>query len=367
MCAVNAPRPVLDSPRVGLLDAIRRAQGAFQAERERPPPRLDANDQRLLLVYLFPRLGDTLLFLPAVAALLRTAPRARVDLLLTPLGARVLKTVDLPVRAHVLGPETAPERLEASLRRRRFHHAIDLTHRGDVDARGWLLRSGAEHRAGFVEPGEDAAALGLLYGTRDDRVETHTHWSRFCVGPLRAFGVEAPEFELELRSAEADRARARALFGPGPKLLLVPGGQDPAKCWPKARFVALGRAFAEGHRGSVVVTGAPWEAELVKSVARDIGPSARVFTGRSLSRLVALVEACDLLVGNDTGPVHYGFFLRKRVLSIFSRMSPEVWGPPFADPRFSVLRAYDSLAPEADEHWSALAIERMDALMAGGG
>lgn len=355
--------PVLSFGSLGLLDAIRRAQTTFQAARAHPLPRLDPDGQRILLVYLFPRLGDTLLFLPAVAALLRHAPEAEVELLVAPLAARVVKTVELPVKVHVLGPETDEATLEAALRRRRFDYALDLTHRGDVDARSWLLRSGAEHRAGFVDAGEDPAALGFLYGVRDDRVETHTHWSRFCVEPLRAFGVESPDFELRFRLSETDRTRARGLFGEGPRLLVVPGGQDPKKCWPPERFAAIGRAFLERHQGSVVVTGAPWEAELVKSVARAIGPAARSFTGKSLVRLTALVDACDVLVGNDTGPVHYGFFMQKRVLSIFSRMSPEVWGPPFADPHFSVLRAYDSAAPEDDERWSALAIDRLDALM----
>lgn len=348
---------------LGLLDAIRRAQASVSIGQKLPAPALDADGQRLLLVYLFPRLGDALLFLPAVAALLRRAPGAKVELLLSPLGARVAKTVELPVKLHTLGPETHEPTLEATLTRRRFDYAIDLTHRGDVDARGWLRRSQAKHRAGFVDVGEDPAALGFLYGVRDDRIETHTHWSRFCVEPLRAFGVETPHLELGFRLSPTDRARARAAFGAGPRLLLVPGGQDAEKCWPPERFAALGRAFLERHGGSVVVTGAPWEAERVRAVARSIGPAARRFTGRSLGRLAALVEACDVLVGNDTGPVHYGFLMGKRVLSIFSRMSPEVWGPPVADPRFAVLRAYDSLDRREDERWTALALERLEGLM----
>jgi ADP-heptose:LPS heptosyltransferase len=302
-----------------------------------------------------------LLFLPAVQALCRRAPSAKIDLLLSPLGLRVLRTVNLKVRGYELGGDHAA--LESKLRARNFDYAIDLTLRGDVDARAWLERSGATARGGFVGDDEEPNGLGYVFGVRDDRVETHTHWSRFCIDPLRPFGIDAPDFELEFRCSASDRAAAAKAFGRGPRLLLVPGGQDPAKCWPKERFIAIGRAFAEKHRGHIVVSGAPWERAMVREVALGIGSRASTFTGRSLARVVALVERCDLLVGNDTGPVHYGFFMKKLVLSIFSRMSPEVWGPPYPDPRFSVLRAYDSNAAAANEHWSKLAIERVDALL----
>ncbi len=287
-----------------------------------------------------------------------------MDLLLAPMGARVAKTVDLRARVHTLSSETDATQLEAKLRARRYDYAIDLTHRGDVDARDWLHRSGARAIAGFIDDHEQLSEIGYTYGTRDDRVETHTHWSRFCIEPLRAFGVTAPDFDLSFRISARDRAAAHASFGAGPRLLLVPGGQDEEKCWPKERFIAIGQAFLAQYGGSVIVSGAPWEQTLVKAVARGVGARASVFFGRSLSRLAALVEASDILVGNDTGPVHYGFFMRKRVVSVFSRMSPEVWGAPYADPRFSVLRAYDSAAPSENERWSQIAIEHVVRVMA---
>ena len=350
---------------LGLLDAIRRAQGAVRRPRQEDRPSLDADGKRFLLVYLFPRLGDALLFLPAVNALCRHAKAAKVDLLLSPLGARVAKTVALGDRHFVLSNDTDLTALEEKLELRRYDYAIDLTHRGDVDARSWLSRSGARFIAGFIDDDEDPRDLGYIYGTRDDRVETHTHWSRFCVEPLRAFSVEAPDFDLPFAIHEREREAASAAFGASPRLLLVPGGQDADKCWPKERFIAIGRAFLENHGGSVVVSGAPWERALVKDVARGIGPKVVVFSGRSLNRLAALVLASDVVLGNDTGPVHYGFFMQKRVFSIFSRMSPEVWGAPYPDPRFAVLRAHESLDPSENERWSMLAIDRLNALMAG--
>jgi len=109
---------------------------------------------------------------------------------------------------------------------------------------------------------------------------------------------------------------------------LVPGGNAPARRWPARRFAALaGRLAGRGHR--VLVFGGPAEAERSRRVAAGApAPEAPVDRGRSggfavdlggrtsLQALAGGLDACDVVVSNDTGPMHLAAALGRPVVAL---------------------------------------------------
>ena len=154
----------------------------------RPPPTIELADRRVLLVYLFPALGDAVLLAPAVQALLDAGAKAPVGLVLRESAARIWKHIDLPVRVHVLPDPIAqrPEpdddeargevvKLSVALHRRGYAIAADLTARDEVDARLWVERSEAPIRLGYaIGEGDDA----LTWAAPDERVEALANAAR---------------------------------------------------------------------------------------------------------------------------------------------------------------------------------------------
>lgn len=328
---------------MGLIDAIRRARGAAP----QPPPALDVKGRRVLLVYLFPALGDAVLLAPVVQALLDAGAQPPVGLLLRESASRVWKHVDLRARVHVLPdvlvarPEPETEDAEAevlklgvALRKKGYAVAADLTARGDVDARLWVERSEAPLRLGFAT-GEDDAQL--TWACPDERVEALEHWTRYVAAPLAPFGLGALPAEVPFSFSDAAGAKAEQLWGPGrPRVLLVPGARTEDKRFPPEAFVAAG-TLARSRGASVVAAGGPGEAELVKSVARDVWGAA--YAAKGLGPLVALATTADVVVTNDTGPMHLAFLSGRRTVAIFTTMSAPCWGPMRADPRYVALTA----------------------------
>jgi heptosyltransferase-2 len=103
-----------------------------------------------------------------------------------------------------------------------------------------------------------------------------------------------------------------------PVVALFPGANGEARRWPAGRFSALaGRLAGRGIR--VLVLGGPDEAGLTEVVAEagaargtceDLG-------GRTtLGELAHVLSGCDVLVTNDTGPMHLAAALGTPVVAL---------------------------------------------------
>ena len=345
---------------VSVLDAIRRTRGRFRFDPDGDPgPPVDLEGQRVLLVYLFPNLGDVLLLGPVVNALIQGGAK-RVGLVLRKNPARVFKLIDLPAKIHNLPEDLAlpaeaagheeawadPEVAEAAEAFAdtlvdRYDIAVDLTARSDIESRRWVQAVGAPHRFGWVMDGEQAEDAGFTWGTPDVRHQTERHWSRYLVLPLRCLGITEPDFDLSWQRKPTAQEKAAELYGQGdgPRLLIVPGSKAVEKRWDVDRFAEVGSRLMQQLGARIVVTGAPDEKPLVRSLAVGIGGQADAFTGKDLSTLLELVLHADVVITNDTAPMHLAFLAGCPTVAIFTWMSPVCWGPPHTDPRFVVINA----------------------------
>ena len=137
----------------------------------------------------------------------------------------------------------------------------------------------------------------------------------------------------------------------------------PAKRWPAERFAA---AAVELHRRTGchwILLGGPAETALASWLATEIArhalreqpeagavpPPAPVsnLAGRtSLRELAAALKACQVLLANDSGPMHLAAAVGTPVVVPFGSTSPELTGPGLpGDTRHRVLRAHAPCSP----------------------
>jgi heptosyltransferase-2 len=160
---------------------------------------------------------------------------------------------------------------------------------------------------------------------------------------------------------------ARRLIG------IHPGASNSVRRWDLARFGAVADAFSEHHDAQIIVfaddTGYGEQIPMVHDHA-----VARV----SIRELMALVSHCDLLVCNESGPMHIAGALGTPVLAIFTSMLPAWFGPraerdrvviqsnfpcrpcfdrcKFAEPYCNTNISVAAVLSIADEQFSALAV-----------
>ena len=103
----------------------------------------------------------------------------------------------------------------------------------------------------------------------------------------------------------------------------------PLRKWPMDRFVELGRKLLENSSITLILTGSPEEKDVCEDLALQINPTRTVnFAGKtSFKELITLYSISDLLITNDSGPVHFASTTEIPILALFGPETPKIFGP----------------------------------------
>jgi ADP-heptose:LPS heptosyltransferase len=146
--------------------------------------------------------------------------------------------------------------------------------------------------------------------------------------------VPAPERDI----AEAHLLRAGAI--PGELRIAVhPGGYYPSQRYPLERFARAAAILAERHGGRVVVLGGPADRELSRALYRASGSSAVQVPTGNVMHLASVLHNCDLLLANNSGPVHLAGAVGLPTVSVMGPTDPVRFTP--GGPLNRVLRRND--------------------------
>lgn len=258
-------------------------------------------------------LGDFIFALPALQALRRTYPHAEMvylgrvwhrDFLKGHPGIVDRVLVVPPCLGIGLPPEERADddeitRFLNGLREEGFDIALQM-YGGGAYSNPFVSCIGARLSAGLRARGAQALDLWLPYGVLQNR-------RLQLLEVVALVGAEAVALGDELHVAESDRREVRAVLPTDdgrPLIVIQPGASDPRRRWPAERFAAVADGLAAlGAR--IAVHGSADEVDLAQHVVEAMrGPAWNLAGKLSISGLCGLLECADLLVSNDTGPLH---------------------------------------------------------------
>ena len=101
-----------------------------------------------------------------------------------------------------------------------------------------------------------------------------------------------------------------------------PGGSHALKRWPVDSFAEVGRALAERYGARLIVFVDPEGC----GSSMQLGQHA-AFVRTSIREMMALLTQCDLLICNDSGPMHVAAALGVPVVAVFRTGDPKGYGP----------------------------------------
>jgi ADP-heptose:LPS heptosyltransferase len=300
-------------------------------------------DARRVLAIRLDNLGDVLVTTPAIHAIRESLPEANITLLASPIGAQAGRlNPDVDDVVVYQAPWMDPWR-RLPLDPDREREMVDRLQRGSYDAavifssfrQSPLPAAYLCYLAGI--PLRLAASIdgpGSLLTTRHRHPERKMHEVERGLDLVAAVGIRGGDDHLVLRVPPDARAEiAPLLAGARPLVVVHPGCSMPARTYPWPMYAAAIDRLVDELDARVVVTGAPDEAPVAESILSKLTPLARARTTSAAGSLsfpafCALIEAADLTVTNNTGPMHMSAALSTPVVALFALTNPpEQWGP----------------------------------------
>lgn len=300
-------------------------------------------------------IGDVVFTTPAIGALRRRFPGARITYLVEAPAEPVVRhhpgidELILVQRPRGLARWRYDVGLARRLRAMRFDVVIDF-HGGP---RSGLLAwaTGAPQRIGYDLPG------------RRWSYTTHVPWTRSLVPPVHSvlnqwallapLGMAAPDrihdpvtmpLDADANATMLGRLTRAGVSGTAPVIVLHVSAGNPFRRWPAAAFAETAATLARSDRSRrIVITSGPSEAAAAEAVAehaRQLAGDAAagiVRTGEfDLSELRALVARAALYIGGDSGPLHIASTTRTPIVALFGPTLPER-SMPWRDPSIGAI------------------------------
>lgn len=305
------------------------------------------NDLNILLIRL--RLvGDVVFTTPALRALRRRFPHARLTYLVEEAAAPVL--VGNP---HLNDLMIVPRRrglrrvwddltLARTLRRNAYDVVIDFHGGPRSSLLAWA--TAAPVRVGYTI-GRSWAYTRTVERPRDLRAARHSVENQFDL--LAPLGISVPDPSREPLEMAPDET-VEAMVGTKlrqagaergcPMVLVHVSAGNRFRCWPLASFAETIVRLAEADRRTrFVITAGPSDrhaAEIVKAdVARRLGWTPVLDCGElSLAELRALAGRASLFIGGDSGPLHIAGTTSVPIVALYGPTLP-ARSAPWRDPR----------------------------------
>lgn len=281
-------------------------------------------------------LGDALLSIPSLRRLRRIFPRGEIVVLTEDRLAgiyRLLPEIDMVI-AEGGGPPGIKLCLNVARRLRDERFDLVLLFRNSFWSAAAVFFAGIPERIGY---GANFRSPLLTKSLRRKRPFHSEHQNRFfaklvsCLGQDGDFGDLS--HQIELSQEHKDWAR-KWLMARGVSLgdLIIglhPGASyGAAKRWPAEGFASLAKKLNYELGARVILLGGKGEEALASEVSALACIDLINASGQlDLVELASIMEMCDLMVCNDSGPMHLASAVGTPVVAIFGPTDPTFTGP----------------------------------------
>ena len=298
--------------------------------------------KRVLIINVT-RIGDTLLATPAIRAIARFFPNAKLTVLGHPKRAEVLENIAYIARVGGIDKRAALLRgwrdvlLDAE-------YDWAFVWRNDESLVRYALRK-ARHVVAHRQQSDRINAK--LFAAVEPIADNQIHAVAWSLSLPRAVGISADGYRLDycVTAAECAAARQRltadfpGATGPFIGMQVASFATKSYRDWPIEHFIELARRIARESSGArFVLYGAAGDRERIARLTHALPGKATSYAGEfSLRQTVAIMACSDLYVGVDTGPTHLFGALQKPMVVLYHPSLPSALYKPLDAPALYVI------------------------------
>ncbi|MDP8212036.1 MAG: lipopolysaccharide heptosyltransferase II [Candidatus Zapsychrus exili] len=292
-----------------------------------------------ILIVRTDRLGDVVLTTPSIKALRNAYPKAQISIIVASATRELLEAnpyldeIIVDDRKGINNGFVGFLRLVDFVRKKKFDLAILFHTKRRTNLLCFL--AGIKNRIGYKN---NKFGFLLTKPINDERHYGKKHEAEYCLDVLKHIGLESKDLDMHV-SVKKESEQWMYSFLHQNKIsdddcfiCIHPGASDPAKRWPKNNFAELIDELVKKYNSKIVIVGSSDVRPIAKEILSSINSSILDLSGKTtVGELASLLMRADLLISNDSGPVHLAAALNTPVISIFTRnqpgINPERWKP----------------------------------------
>jgi heptosyltransferase-2 len=295
---------------------------------------LDRNKVKKILIRGPNWIGDAVMCTPALAALRSSFPHAQITLLVNSTIAELLQ--ENPHLDHIWIYDKAGRHrdlmgklnLSQEIARESFDVAVLFQNAFEAALLARLARIPV--RYGYPTDGR-----GFLLTVHAPLPKGSCHQVDYYLHLLKPLGINGSSKKLCLKTTpqedETTREylRSQGIHDAETVVGINPGATyGAAKRWSTERYARLADRMIESLNAKVLILGGPGEEKLGHAISAQMKNTALVLSGRlTVRELMAAIRQCNLLITNDSGPMHIAAAFEVPLVAIFGPTNPRITSP----------------------------------------
>jgi len=278
-------------------------------------------------------IGDSVLAIPAVKSLKTNFPDSSISIIAKTWVKDIFMNLDfvdeivtIPDQNNLTDIRSAAKKLK----KYDFNAGLLLTN-SFLSALLFAM-AGIPKRWGYKRDGRQ---LLLTESIPDKNPRTQIHQVLYYQNILSGLGFKTYPPKLQLAVTEQEKALAGDFlrscgFEPKKKtIILNPGAYfGSAKRWPASQYASLAKMLQKKAPLNLLIIGSKAERELALAITASLKKKPVDLAGKtSLRMLTAIMSLADVVVSNDSGPMHMSNALGIPVIALFGPTVPAATQP----------------------------------------
>lgn len=188
--------------------------------------------------------------------------------------------------------------------------------------------SGAKYRVGYEKRGRRYA-----YNFIGKNGTMGEHAAEDNLVLLKAFNIPVFSKKIIFQITNEEKQFAEKFFNKlslskeGLLIGIIPSGGWESKRCDSIKWIEICKAIQNKYKVQFLILWGPGDEKDSKLISEGLSPSPFMAPKSTFGELSALIEKCDLIIANDSGPMHVSAALGKPTLGIFGPTNPKAHRP----------------------------------------
>lgn len=302
--------------------------------------RISWGDFKNILCIRLDNLGDVIMTTPAIRALKKAVPDRRITLLTSSVGKVVSEYI--PEIDETIVFDTPWTKNDGNTSRESVNEIVDRLKEGKFDAAVIFTvysqnplpsamicyQAGIPNVAGYCR--ENPYQLMTDWIPDQEPLYTIKHEVQRQMDLVRQLGAPSHDLSLSLKvdknSISKTSFKLKSLgINPKDKIIIIhPGVSEVKRQYPVELFAEAARRITTELGYQVVLTGVESEKALTDYIQHFAGNKSFSIAGKvDMEEMIALTNISDLVISNNTGPVHIAAAVKTPVVVLYALTNPQ--------------------------------------------